>query len=193
MNKQKENCIIIHGCFSGVEKVMKSDVGEVEKYWVPWLKRNLITAGLATEAPIMPEPWQPNYQKFKVEFEKYEVNEHTILVGHSCGSAFLVRWLGETKRKVFKLILVAPWKISDKDDEFRKEFYTYQIDESIKSRTNKIVMFTANDEMEDGKESLKIFHQALGGLIVELSEHGHYRFNDMDTAEFPELLEEILE
>ena len=70
---------------------------------------------------------------------------------------FLVRWLGETKRKIFKLILVAPWKIPDKDDEFRKELYAYPIDEGIKSRIGEIVMFTADDEEDEGKESLKIF------------------------------------
>jgi len=140
----------------------------------------------------MPDPWEPSYQEFKAEFEKYEVGENTVLVGHSCGCAFLVRWLGETKRIVSKLILVAPWKISDKDDEFRKEFYNYPIDESITSRVGEIVMFTADDEESAGKESLNIFHDALGGYVVELEGHGHYTFSDMGTDKFPELLKKIL-
>ena len=115
------------------------------------------------------------------------------MVGHSCGSAFLVRWLGETKGKIFKLILVAPWKIPDKDDEFRKEFYTYPIDESIKSRVGEIVMFTADNEEDEGKESLKIFHQTLGGAVIELKGHGHYTLGDMGTEEFPELLGKIID
>ena len=132
MNTQKFNCIILHGCPSDAEKAMNPETRTYDKHWIPWLKQNLTIAGVKTETPLMPDPWETNYQKFKTEFEKYEVNENTILVGHSCGSAFLVRWLGETKRKIFKLILVAPWKISDKDDKFRKEFYTYPIDDSIK-------------------------------------------------------------
>ena len=105
---------------------------------------------------------------------------------------FLVRWLGETKRKIFKLILVAPWKIPDKDDEFRKEFYAYPIDEGIKSRIGEIVMFTADDEEDEGKESLKIFHQTLDGEVIELKGCGHYTLGDMGTEEFPELLEAIV-
>ncbi len=189
---QKENCIIIHGCPSNIEKAMNPETRTYDKHWIPWLKRNLIAAGIETETPLMPDPWEPNYQKFKSEFEKHEVGENTILVGHSCGSAFLVRWLGETKRKIFKLILVAPWKIPDKDDKFRKEFYTYPIDESIKLRVREIVMFTADDEEDEGKESLKIFHQALGGEIIELKGHGHYTLGDMGIEEFPELLEKII-
>lgn len=192
MDSKKINCIIIHGCPSDVEKAMNPATRTYDKHWIPWLKRNIIAAGIETETPLMPDPWKPSYQKFKTEFEKREVGENTILVGHSCGSAFLVRWLGETKRKIFKLILVAPWKIPDRDDEFRKEFYTYPIDESIKSRVSEIVMFTADDEEDEGKESLKIFHTALEGKIIELPGRGHYTREDMRTEEFPELLEEVL-
>ncbi|MBI2151637.1 hypothetical protein HYU21_02840 [Candidatus Woesearchaeota archaeon] len=100
--------------------------------------------------------------------------------------------MGETKRTIFKLILVAPWKIPDKNDEFRKEYYTYPIDKTIKDRVKWIVMFTANDEEEDGKKSLNLFYKVLGGKIVELEGRGHYTLGDMGTEEFPELLEEIL-
>ncbi|PIQ91511.1 MAG: hypothetical protein COV70_03340 [Parcubacteria group bacterium CG11_big_fil_rev_8_21_14_0_20_39_22] len=186
------NCIIIHGCPSNVEKAMNPDTRTYDKHWIPWLKKNLIASGIKTETPLMPDPWESNYQKFKAEFEKYEVNENTILVGHSCGSSFLVRWLGETKKKVFKLVLIAPWKIPNKEDSTVKEFYTYQIDQDIKSRVGEIVFFTADDEEADGKESLKIFHQALGGTVIELKGHGHYTLGDMGTEEFPQLLEMIL-
>lgn len=192
MNNQKQNCLIIHGCPSDAEKAMNPVTRTYDKHWIPWLKRNLNAAGIETEAPLMPDPWEPRYQKFKAEFEKYHVGENTILIGHSCGCAFLVRWLGETKRIICKLVLVAPWKIPDKDDEFRKEFYTYPIDESITSRVGEILMFTADDEEDRGKDSLKIFHQALGGTVIELKGHGHYKLGDMGTEEFPELLEKIV-
>lgn len=184
--------IIIHGCPSDEEKARNPETRTYDKHWIPWTKKQLISKNIETETPLMPSPWQPDYEKFKHTFEKYDVDENTILIGHSCGCAFLVRWLGETKRKIFKLILVAPWKIPDKDDKFRKEFYTYPIDETIKERVKEIVMFTADDEEDDGKKSLKIFHKTLGGKIIELKGRGHYTFNDMATEEFPELLKVIL-
>jgi predicted alpha/beta hydrolase family esterase len=187
-----KKCIIIHGCPSDEEKAMNPETRTYDKHWIPWTKKQLLSKNIETETPFMPSPWQPDYEKFKRTFEKYDVDENTILIGHSCGCAFLVRWLGETKRKIFKLILVAPWKIPDKDDRFRKEFYTYPIDETIKERAKEIVMFTADDEEDDGKESLKIFHKSLGGEIIELKGRGHYTLGDMKTEEFPELIEVVL-
>ncbi|MBI2055129.1 MAG: alpha/beta hydrolase [Candidatus Sungbacteria bacterium] len=162
-----------------------------DKHWIPWVKKNLTALGVKTETPLMPNPWAPDYDAFKREFEKLEVLENTILIGHSCGCAFLVRWLGESKKKIKKLILVAPWKIADKEDKFRPAFYNYQIDETIKSRVGDIVMFTADDEEEAGKESVQIFHKTLGGKIIELKGRGHYTLDDMGTEGFPELLSEI--
>ena len=185
MNKK---CIIIHGCPSS----MDSERRTYDKHWIPWTKKQLILNGIETETPIMPSPWKPDYEKFKAEFKKYNVDENTILVGHSCGCAFLVRWLGETKKRILKLILVAPWKINDKGDEFREKFYTYEIDRDIKNRVNEIVMFTSDDEKDAGKESLKIFHNTIGGEIIEIKGQGHYTFKDMGKEKFPELLKIIL-
>lgn len=75
----------------------------------------------------------------------------------------------------------------------REEFYIYPIDETIKDRVGKIVIFTSDNEEDDGKKSLEIYRQALDGKVIELKGHGHYTMGDMGTNEFPELLELILE
>lgn len=186
------NCIIIHGCPSDKEKAMDPKTRTYDKHWIPWLKKQLIVNGIKTETPLMPEPWHPDYEKFKKEFEKHKVDENTILIGHSCGCTFLVRWLGETKRNISKLILVAPWKIEKNASELKKKFYEFSIDATIKNRVNKIIMFTADNEAEDGKRGLKMFNKALSGEIINLKNHGHYCLDDMGTEEFPELLQAVL-
>ncbi len=169
---------------------MNAETRTYDKHWIPWTKKQLIAKGISTETPLMPEPWEPDYEKFRKEFEKNKVTKDTILIGHSCGCAFLVRWLGDTGKKINKLILVAPWKIPS--NEIKRRFYEYPIDITIKERVKEIIMFTADDEEEDGKKSLKIYYDALGGKIIDLKGRGHYTFNDMKTEEFPELIEAVL-
>lgn len=180
-----KNCIIIHGC---------ADQGDhtYNTHWIPWLKRQLETNGVPTDIPLMPEPWAPDYAAYKQVLDQLPVTEETVLVGHSCGCAFLVRWLGETKKRVAKLILVAPWKIPDPGDEVKEAFYVYPINETLKDRVGATVLFTSDDEAPEGKESLKLFHDAVGGEIVELAGYGHYTLVDMGTEEFSELLRAVL-
>ena len=184
--------IIVHGCPSNIEKAMDPEKRTYDKHWILWIKKELEGRGINVYAPLMPEPWAPVYENWKKEFNKTDFDEETILIGHSCGCAFLVRWLGETKRKIKKLILVAPWKIAYRSDGIDRDFYGYKIDEKLKERVHDIVMFTANDEEEDGKRSLEIYNQFLGGKIIELVGRGHYTEEDMGTHEFPELLKEVL-
>ena len=88
---KKIKCIIIHGCPPNAEKEMNPKTRTYDKHWIPWIKKELIAKGIKTEAPLMPLPWNPDYEKFKKEFEKYKVTKDTILIGHSCSCAFLVR------------------------------------------------------------------------------------------------------
>lgn len=63
---------------------------------------------------------------------------------------------------------------------------------TITSRVKEIIMFTADNEREDGKKSAHILHQALGGRVISLPGRGHYVEKDMGTTEFPELLDAVL-
>jgi len=191
--------VIVHGCPSDIEKAMDSKRRTYDKHWIPWLKKKLEEKEINVYTPLMPEPWAPIYENWKEEFNKLEFGEDTILIGHSCGCAFLVRWLGEKKKKVKKLVLVAPWKIPDREKyeseeifEIRKEFYDYDINKKVLSFVGEIVMFIADDEELNGKKSLEIYRNSLGGKIIKLKGRGHFTQGDIGTDEFPELLEEVL-
>ena len=186
----KKNCIIVHGC--PTRPTDDPELRTYDKHWMPWTKEQLEARGIPTDVPLMPTPWDPVYDKYKKVFDQLEVNEDTILVGTSGGCTFLVRWLGETKKKVAKLILVAPWSFKAEGGSYKKEFYTFPIDESIKERVGQIIYFTADNESEPGKIGLKMFHDALGGQIIELPGYGHYIQSHMGTVEFPELIDVII-
>lgn len=185
------NVVMVHGCPNGIEPRSDEERAK-EKHWRLWIKEKLEERNVLVDIPLMPEPWKQDYKKWKEKFDKLNIDENSILIGQSCGAAFLVRWLGDTRKKIKKLILVAPWKIPHKENGGDKEFYEYKINKCVKSNVGEILIFTSDDEVEDGKKSVKLFEKDIGGKIIELKNHGHYTFNKMRTYEFPELLDEII-
>ena len=182
-----KKAIIIHGCPLG-----DWENATYNKHWIPWTKGQLEKEGFVVKTPLMPEPWDPVYSEWKKEFEKLAVDSDTVLIGHSGGTTFLVRWLGETERKIKKLILIAPWKISWEEAKKSKEFCDFAISPEIKNNVGEIVYFTSNDEDSDGKKSLEMYREVIGGKVMDLKDHGHYCLEDMGTEEFPELIEVVL-
>ncbi len=148
-----------------------------------------------TVAVEMPSSYYPEYLKWKTEFERYEINSETILVGHSCGGGFLIRWLSENKdKKVNKLILVAPWVGSEPDQPFDNTFFEFEWDKRMYQRMNKLIMFSSSNDVKSVKESEEIIKQKLENLrVIELENKGHFTLHGMGTVEFPELLEACLD
>jgi predicted alpha/beta hydrolase family esterase len=189
-NENPTKIVILHGCPDSKEKHLDNASRTYDKHWIPWIKKELEKFGADVVTPIMPEPWKPSYEAWKQEIEKINVDENSILIGHSCGTAFWVRWLGETKKSVKALIMVAPWK--EAPNENKKSFYDFEIDANIREKVKQIYIFTSNNEYKSGKESAQLYAEKIGARVIELKDHGHYTFGDMGTAQFPELLNLIL-
>ena len=114
-----------------------------------------------------------------------------MLIGHSCGGAFLVRWLLETNKKVKKLILVSPAKVPEGVNDPRKDLYQFELPKDASQIANKIVIFTSNDFPHHLK-SLKMYKLSLKPKVIKLENKFHFLYFQTKTNEFPELLEEAL-
>lgn len=185
VNNHFDKIIILHGCPPSQQMVTPN-----ENRWMDWLAEKLTEKGFSAVAPDMPTPWNPQYSEWRSEFEKFKVTQHSLLVGHSCGAAFLVRWLLETKTKVKKLILVAPAKIPENELDTRKDLYYFDLPKDASYIADEIVIFTSNDFPHHLK-SLELYKQSLKPRIVELKNKFHFLYFQMKTNELPELLEEV--
>lgn len=190
-----KNAILIHGRPDKDEYYDASYPSPSNSHWFPWLSKQLMTRDIFTVAPEIPKPWQPRYNIWKKELERFEINPETILVGHSCGGGFLVRWLSENKDKqVGKVVLVAPWLNPENNPASETaDFFDFEIDENLGDRTKGITIFNSDNDMETIQKSVNILKDKIKGLnYKEFHEYGHFCFNDLKTDAFPELLEEIL-
>lgn len=133
------------------------------------------------------------YKKWKSVFEQFKIDKDTVLVGHSCGAGFLVRWLSENKIKVGRVILVAPWL--DPEFTLKTGFFNFKIDPNIAKRTQGLRIITSKDDYSFIIESAEQLKSALRGPNVKFEEFknkGHFTLGDMKTEKFPELLSAIL-
>ncbi len=192
-NKQKEKIkvIILHGQDS---REKKDEPPQNVRHWLGWLKNELEKKEIIAVNPLIPKDWEAGYEEWRKEFEKNKIDENTILVGTSAGGAFIIRWLGETKKKVKKVLLAAPAKFPRDNEPQTKiiDFYNFEIDKSIKDRCDDVVIFISNDEQRH-LDAAKIYSKELSARIVKLENRGHFTIkHNPKNNEFPELLNEIL-
>lgn len=164
-------------------------------HWFPWLSKQLQINDVFAVAIEMPRPWQPRYEDWKREFERFDIKPDTVLVGHSCGGGFLVRWLSENKNvKVGKVVLVAPWlNPEDNSVSDTADFFHFEIDPELVDRTNGVTIFNSSNDQDSIQKSVQIIRDKVKGVkYKEFIDYGHFCFSDMGTVEFPELLEECL-
>lgn len=191
--EERGNVVLVHGGNAkDREKVAKGVSPQNERHWIPWVKKELEDKGFVVENPLMPKNWKPEYGEWKNEFEKINVNENSILVGHSAGGGFLVRWLGETKIKIKKLILVAPGINHVEEWPNFKNLLKFKISPRVKNLVKDIIIISSDDDDKWILESVDVFSKELNIKPVVLKRRGHFLESSMGTKEFPELLEEIV-
>jgi len=186
-----KNCIIIHG--GPLTDTPENPHTLHTLYWHPWTATELDTYNIKTHIPAMPNPWNPKYDEYKKVMDNLPVTEDSVLVGHSRGVAFLLRWLGDTKQTVQKLIMVAPNLRTDSADLELQSFYDFDIDASIKELATERVVFTSENDDLENIESAKLLADVLGCKVINLPQHGHFITQEMGTTEFPDLIKEIVD
>ncbi len=187
-----KNAIILHGTTDKDEYYSDKYPSMSNSHWLPWLQKQLLMKDIAAVTPDMVKAYQPDYQQWKIELERYDITPETVLVGHSCGAGFLVRWLSEAKDvRVGKVVLVAPWL--DPHNVKQSDFFNFEIDATLVARTGGVVIYNSDDDFEDIQVSVRTLTAAIDGVKVrEFSGYGHFCIGDMGTIAFPELLTEVL-
>ncbi len=191
LNNYMSSAIIIHGYNDKSEFMDTSRPSASNDHWLPWLQKQLLLNGIETQTPEMPGFYEPNYEKWKNLLNKFNPNENTILVGHSCGGGFLVRWLSESNVKVGKVILVAPWL--DPDHHIDPEFFKFEINQNISGKTGSLtIMYSTDDDPEIIKSIEQIKSTTKNIQYQEFHDKGHFVLGSLKSEKFPELLSLIL-
>lgn len=185
-----KNVIIVHGMPDKDEYYSESGDTMGNSHFIPWLQKQLQLKDIKADAPEMPLAYAPDYALWLREFERLDVTSDTVLIGHSCGAGFLVRWLSEHRDiSVAKVILVAPWLNTKHEHE--TTMFDFIIDQELTLR-QPIVVFESTDDMTEIKDTVtKLQAELSNAHYVTFENHGHFCEGDIGKS-FPELLVEIL-
>lgn len=190
-----KNAIIVHGKPGKKEQLWreKTNNPNSKAHWLEWLKQQLEKNGIQAEAPEMPRPDFPNWEKWSKQIDKKTITEDTLLVGHSCGAGFWVKYLSLNKDiKPGKVILVAPWLDPD-GDETDGFFDDFQIDPGLADRSGEFIIFNSDNDMGNVHKSVAKIREAVPNAeYKEFHKYGHFTYAQMRVRKFPELLDECL-
>lgn len=189
-----KNAIILHGKPSKEEYYDPAAPSMSNAHWIPWLQAQLLKNDIAAATPEVPLAYDPQWELWCKEVERFDITPTTLLVGHSCGAGFWVRWLSEHPDvKVGKVILIAPSLGKRWGDGGEHFFDGFKIDPYVALRTRGFYIFGSDNDHESILEAVKDIRDAVPSTDYrEFKNYGHFTSSDMNSSEFPELLDELL-
>lgn len=170
--------------------------------WFPWLKNEIDDDN---NFVIIPQYSIDNdrhfYEYWKKVLDIYKefnyINSDTIMIGHSSGCAFTIKYLIENNIKISKLIMVSGFNnyMSVDEDDFHKKvnksFYSMDKDlVKIKELCDDIVCIYGDNDPYIPKDVFCNFALRLGAKQVVIKNGGHLN-KDAGYDKFEEILKYI--
>lgn len=189
-----KNAVILHGGPSKAEYYDPDIPSESNCHWLPWLQSQLLKHDIPAATPEVPWAFDRNWQVWCREVERFDITPETILVGHSTGGGFFIKYLSiHPELTVGKVVLVAPWL--DPEAKHTKNFFDdFDIDPAFPARTAGVTVFNSTNDQHDIHMTVDILKDGVSGITYrDFKDYGHFCYSDMKTTKFPELLEEVLQ
>lgn len=179
MRNLKKHVILIHGAGPKHYRSLKDGTGD-------WQAKLPVDLGedYKVMAPQFPSPKNPSYEEWKILFNKYlaKVKGDLILVGHSLGGSFLLKYLSEESitQKVTGLFLVATPFNTFNGFEAPTDFSKFWNIENL-------YLYHSLDDVEVPYALSLMYQERLRGTLKTFTDRGHY----FKRCEFSEILWDI--
>ncbi len=187
------NAIILHGKPDREEYYDLTMPSMSNAHWIPWLQAQLLKKDIFAVTPEVPFAFEPDWELWCKEVERFEIGPDTMIVGHSCGGGFWLRWLSEHKDiSVGKVVLVAPSLGLSWEDKGKKFFQNFVLDPELVSRAKGLTIFHSDDDNESIVQAVEKISAQVPGIKFREFHLKHFTINDLKTPEFPELLSALV-
>jgi len=182
----KNNVFIFHGT-----------EGYPEENWFPWMKEKLEAKGCKVIVPQFPTPpiVPAKISEWFDVLKKYEkdINEDTILIGHSLGGIFTLRILEKLEHSVKAVFLIGtpigiqPITFYDRDVSFCGFDFDWQ---TIKTKARHFDVFQSDNDPFVSFGNGEQLAKELGVELTFIPNAGHFN-KEAGYLSFPDLLTKI--
>jgi len=179
------NVFIIHGAY-----------GNPEENWFPWLKSELEKLDCRVFIPKFPTPKNQTLENWRNVFEEYkkDLNENSIVIGHSLGPAFLLDILEKLDNPIKAAFFISGFigLLNNPDfDNINKSFVDRSFDWlKIKQNCPKFFVFHSDNDPYVPLEKAKQLAKNLGVDVIIVKNAGHFN-EKAGYKEFNLLLDKI--
>lgn len=196
----KKQVIVIHGgdSFNSykeyISELKKTKLNFERMFIKGWKDKLGVELGKNYQVilPKMPNSANARFEEWKIWFEKLIpfLNKEVILVGHSLGASFLLRYLSENKfsKKIKATFLVsAPYHSKGMKTVLGNDFH-FDKNMSLLTKQSPLLCFyhSMDDKVVPFKE-LKMFQDLFpGACFVEFKDRGHF-----NQEKFSEIVKDI--
>ena len=140
--------------------------------------------------PSMPDKYNARYEAWEIWFDKYVpfLEDGCILIGHSLGAIFLLRylWLHTLPVSVKALYLVAAPYFTEEKPRNGGFFVTPQILQEVGERHHVILMHSTDDTVVPFDDMERYKTALVHARVIQCNDRGHFL-----QEEFPELVSDI--
>lgn len=187
---------MIHGLPDKEEVLANVLPSPSNSHWFPWVQKQLTMRDMLCQTLEMPRSYDPIYQQHERVLNQMEISNETILVGHSCGGGFLLRYFSEHKELDPKrIILVAPWLDLEgylKELDPQSDYFNFSIDRNLANKTELVCMYSTDDD-KGIIDSVNMIEQEIPDTkMIMFNDKGHFTESSLKSKEFPELLDVII-
>ena len=199
---KKQQIIVIHGAgaFAGMDRtdfISALKEREVDLKWFrrgtgDWKSHLEERLGESYEVlfPKMPDPDNPQYEAWRVWFEKIlpELDEELIVVGHSLGGLFLQKYFSEnTVDKSIRGLFTVAAPYFGRGHKWEKSGFVLPEDLSKVMQAENVFLYYSKDDELVPFSDLSLYKEKLPeALVQELDSRGHFTKDD-----FPEIVDDI--
>ena len=175
--------------------------GSSQSSWLQWLRAQLEEGGMTVWVPDLPNADYPSLQEWaEYVFEKspFEIDDNTLIVGHSAGAVAALIIAQLLKSRVGQVISVASFKdlsyLHEKLNWHANDrFFDVEFDfEKIKDNCDDIVFIHSDDDPYCPLDQAEFLAAETDGRLIIIPDSGHFNTEKSERfKEFPEIMNHI--